>query len=52
MRWRAAIGGMLDAPARWRAATRPAADRIKAAFGEDVVCAEVEKLYSEMVLTS
>ena len=47
-----AVGDMLDAHAAWRAATRPAADRIKTAFGEDVVCADVEKLYSEMVLTS
>jgi glycosyltransferase involved in cell wall biosynthesis len=47
-----AIGAMLDAPAEWRAATGPAADRIRAAFGEDVVCARIERLYSDMVATS
>jgi glycosyltransferase involved in cell wall biosynthesis len=44
-----AIGGMLDALASWRAATGPAAGRIRAAFGEDHVCAQVEMLYSDMV---
>jgi glycosyltransferase involved in cell wall biosynthesis len=47
-----AIGAMLDAPAEWRAATGPAADRIRAAFGEDVVCARIERVYSDMVATS
>jgi hypothetical protein len=46
------MGGMLNAPAHWRAATGLAAGRIKAAFGEDVVCAGVEKLYSDMVRAS
>jgi glycosyltransferase involved in cell wall biosynthesis len=44
-----AIGAMLEARADWRAATEPAAGRIRAAFGEDDVCARVEALYSEMV---
>ena len=47
-----AIATMLDAPAEWRAATGPAAGRIRAAFGEDVVCAGIEQLYSEMVAAS
>jgi glycosyltransferase involved in cell wall biosynthesis len=47
-----AIGDMLDAPARWRTATIPAAERIRAAFGEDVVCADVERLYGEMAAAS
>jgi glycosyltransferase involved in cell wall biosynthesis len=47
-----AIGDMLDAPARWRTAAIPAAERIRAAFGEDVVCADVERLYGEMAAAS
>ena len=47
-----AIATMLDAPAEWRAATGPAAGRIRAAFGEDVVCAGIEQLYNEMVVAS
>ena len=47
-----AIGGMLDAPAESRAATGPAAGRIRAAFGEEVVCAGIEQLYREMVVAS
>ena len=39
-------------PPQWRAATGPAAGRIRAAFGEDVVCAGIEQLYSEMVAAS
>ena len=46
-----AIAVTLESNAYWRAATAPAARRIRAAFGEDVVCAAVENLYSEMVLT-
>jgi len=47
-----AIATMLDAPAEWRAATGPAAGRIRAAFGEDVVCTRIEQLYNEMVVAS
>ena len=34
---------------QWRAATVPAAGLIRAAFGDDVVCAQLEQLYTEMV---
>jgi glycosyltransferase involved in cell wall biosynthesis len=47
-----AISGMLDGIADWRAATGPAAGRIRATFGQDVVCAQIEHVYREMIQTS
>src|SRR5436309_15532885 len=44
-----ALATILDAPSSWRAATVPAAGLIKAAFGHDVVCAQLEQVYMEMV---
>ena len=47
-----AIGAVLDAPSAWRAATVRAADRIRATYGDDVVCEQIEQLYREMVTPS
>jgi glycosyltransferase involved in cell wall biosynthesis len=47
-----AIAAILDAPLPWRAATLPAAGFIRAAFGDDVVCAQLEQLYIDMVAAS
>jgi len=47
-----AIAAILDAPSPWRAATLPAAGFIRAAFGDDVVCAQLEQLYIDMVAAS
>jgi glycosyltransferase involved in cell wall biosynthesis len=44
-----AIDGVLDDPCRWRAAATAAAPRIRASYGDDVVCAQTEALYREMV---
>jgi glycosyltransferase involved in cell wall biosynthesis len=40
---------ILGSPLAWRAATLPAADRIRAAYGEGSVCAAIEQVYGEMV---
>lgn len=47
-----AIGAVLDAPSSWRAATVPAAGIIRSAFGDDVVCAQLEQMYIDMVAAS
>ena len=47
-----AIGAILDAPSAWRAATVPAAGLIRAAFGDDVVCAQLEQVYIDTVAAS
>ena len=47
-----AIAAILDAPSSWRAATLPAAGFIRGAFGDDVVCAQLEQLYLDMVAAS
>ena len=44
-----AINDVLDGPSRWRAAADAAAVRIRAAYGDDGVCAQLEQLYGEMV---
>jgi glycosyltransferase involved in cell wall biosynthesis len=44
-----AMGRMLNVRSFWRGTTAAAADRVRAAYGEDVVCAEIEQLYGEMV---
>jgi glycosyltransferase involved in cell wall biosynthesis len=44
-----AIDSVLDDPRRWRAAAAAAAPRIRASYGDDVVCAQTEALYAEMV---
>ncbi len=44
-----AIDGMLDDPSRWRAAAADAQPRIRSTYGADVVCAQLDELYSEMV---
>ena len=47
-----AIAAILDAPSSWRAATVPAAGIIRSAFGGDVVCAQLEQVYIDMVAAS
>jgi glycosyltransferase involved in cell wall biosynthesis len=44
-----AIEGVLADSHRWRAAAAAAAARIRSTYGDDVVCARVEQLYSTMV---
>ncbi len=44
-----AIEGVLADPCRWREAATAAAPRIRAAYGDDVVCGQIEGLYDEMV---
>jgi len=45
----AAIDGVLAAPAHWKAAARTAAGRVRASYGVDAVCAQLEHLYDDMV---
>jgi glycosyltransferase involved in cell wall biosynthesis len=45
----AAIERALASPDASRAAAAAAADNVRAAFGADVVCAELERLYTEVV---
>jgi glycosyltransferase involved in cell wall biosynthesis len=45
----AAIDRVLDDPPRARAGAAGAADRVRAAYGHEVVCARIETMYSEMV---
>ena len=45
---RSAIEHILGAPAHWRAAARHAAERVKALYARDVVCAQLEDVYAEM----
>jgi len=44
-----AIDRVLEAPPAWRAAAIDAAARVRAAYGDDVVCAQIEQLYGELV---
>jgi glycosyltransferase involved in cell wall biosynthesis len=44
-----AIDRVLADPSGWRAAAARAAVHVRAAYGEDVVCAALEQLYGEMV---
>lgn len=44
-----AIDAMLDDPAAWRAEAAGAAVRVRAAYGDDVVCDALERLYGEMI---
>jgi glycosyltransferase involved in cell wall biosynthesis len=44
-----AIDDVLDDQVRWRQAAAAAAARVRAEFGEEVVCAELESLYADMV---
>jgi glycosyltransferase involved in cell wall biosynthesis len=43
-----AIEDVLDRPSDWRTDVAAAATRIRNAYGDDVVCAQVESLYREM----
>jgi glycosyltransferase involved in cell wall biosynthesis len=45
----AAIDGVLEAPAYWKAAADAAAGRVRASYGVDAVCAQLEHQYHEMV---
>lgn len=47
-----AIEGVLDDPSLWRAAVAGAEVRVRAAYGDDVVCAQMEQLYDEMVASA
>jgi glycosyltransferase involved in cell wall biosynthesis len=44
-----AIDAVLNAPARWRAAASTAGSRVRAAYGSDAVCSQLEHLYNEIV---
>jgi glycosyltransferase involved in cell wall biosynthesis len=46
---RSAIGHILEAPAHWRAAAVEAAKRVRASYASDVVCAQLEQVYTSMV---
>jgi glycosyltransferase involved in cell wall biosynthesis len=45
----AAIDGVLEAPAYWKAAADAAASRVRASYGVDAVCSQLEHQYNEMV---
>ena len=49
---RLAIGRILDDPPRWRAAAADAGRRVRAAYGADVVCEQLDRLYVEMVASA
>ena len=44
-----AIDGVLEDPSGWRAAAAKAQVRVRAIYGADVVCAQLDQLYGEMV---
>lgn len=44
-----AIDDVLADPSRWRAAATDAAARVRARYGADVVCGEIEQLYGEVL---
>jgi glycosyltransferase involved in cell wall biosynthesis len=43
------IASILDAPAAWRTAASRAAVRVRAMYGEDAVCSELEHVYRGLV---
>jgi glycosyltransferase involved in cell wall biosynthesis len=45
----AAIGDALNNTTRWREAAEGAAGRVRAAYGPDVVCPQVDRMYGEIV---
>src|SRR5207247_2003501 len=47
-----AIDGVLAAPVEWRAAAADAGRRVRAAYGGDVVCAQLEHLYGDMIASA
>jgi glycosyltransferase involved in cell wall biosynthesis len=47
-----AIDGVLAAPSEWRAAAAGAGSRVRAAYGGDVVCAQLEHLYGDMIASA
>jgi glycosyltransferase involved in cell wall biosynthesis len=47
-----AIDGVLDEPSGWRAAVADAQVRVRATYGADVVCAQIEQLYGEIVASA
>ena len=47
-----AIAAILDPPSSWRASTLPAASFIRGAFADDVICAQLEQVYLDMVAAS
>ncbi len=44
-----AIEAVLQSPATWRAAAADAQVHIRATYGEDVVCSQIEEMYREMI---
>src|SRR5207247_1486306 len=44
-----AIESVLKDPTAWRAAAAAAAVRVRAAYGDTVVCSQIEALYGELV---
>jgi glycosyltransferase involved in cell wall biosynthesis len=49
---RLAIDRVLLEPSRWRAAAADAGRRVRNAYGADVVCEQLERVYGEMVATA
>jgi glycosyltransferase involved in cell wall biosynthesis len=47
-----AIDGVLAAPSEWRAAAAGAGSRVRTAYGGDVVCAQLEHLYGDMIASA
>src|SRR5439155_3224480 len=47
-----AIDDVLAVPSEWRAAVADAARRVRAAYGGDVVCAQLEQLYGDMIASA
>jgi glycosyltransferase involved in cell wall biosynthesis len=44
-----AIESVLQSPTTWRAAAANASLKVRAAYGEDIVCSQIEQLYGEVV---
>jgi len=47
-----AIDRVLGARLDWRAAAVEAGGRVRAAYGDDVVCAQLEHLYADMIASA
>jgi glycosyltransferase involved in cell wall biosynthesis len=47
-----AIDRVLGVPSDWRAAAAEAATRARAAYGDDVVCAQLEHLYGDVIASA
>jgi len=47
-----AIEGVLAAPAEWHAAAADAGSRVRVTYGSEVVCAQLERLYVDMIASA